>query len=177
MHVGKYKCGMFAGGFLLALVAMGPNNFLIGYSRIGVDSSVAYGHGVVQRFQGSISLTEAPLGGRRLYVQLCHPCHGPILNDRDYESDLSPGGHLFLAIAPPHGPNLTGVVGRDAGTVVGYDYSASFLKALRGKIWSERALDRWIHDSQAVAPGSRMYFKEPMQEIRQSIISYLEAHS
>ena len=177
MHVGKYKFGALAGGFLLALVAMNSNNLLTASRSTGIVFAMAYGQEIVPRLRDSIAVTAVRLPGRKLFVRLCHPCHGPILTDPYYASALSRSGHLVLVIAPPHGPNLTRVVGREAGVVVGYDYSASFLNALSGTIWSDRALDRWIHNSQEVAPGSRMYFKEPMQEIRQDIISYLEAHS
>ena len=177
MHVGKYKFGALAGGFLLALVAMNSNNLLTDSRSTGIVFAMAYGQEIVPRLRDSIAVTEVMLPGRELFVRLCHPCHGPILTDPYYESILSRSDHLVLAIAPPHGPNLTGVVGREAGVVVGYDYSVSFLNSLSGTIWSDRALDRWIHNSQEVAPGSRMYFKEPMQEIRQDIIFYLEAHS
>src|SRR6185295_8633383 len=37
----------------------------------------------------------------------------------------------LFAFAPPFGPNLRGVVGRPAGSVTGFEYSATMLKTLK----------------------------------------------
>ena len=82
----------------------------------------------------------------------------------------------FFAFAPPFGPHLRGIVGRPAGTVEGFDYSATMLKTLKGMEWTEAALDVWITNPQAWVPGVYMFYKQPDPEIRRKIILYLKAN-
>ncbi len=82
-----------------------------------------------------------------------------------------------MAIAPPFGPNLTGVYGRPAGTVESYNYSAAFLSVLRGMVWNSSTLDVWLTSTQAWVPGVRMYYKQSDSEIRRKIILYLKDNS
>jgi cytochrome c2 len=81
-----------------------------------------------------------------------------------------------LAFAPPYGPPLRGVYGRLAGSVTGFPYSRAFKETLQGVVWTWERLDVWIADSQAWAPGSRMFYQQPDAEIRRKIITYLEAN-
>jgi len=82
-----------------------------------------------------------------------------------------------IAFAPPFGPNLHGVYGRPAGSVVGFDYSSAFLNALKGMEWNEAALNVWLMGTQAWVPGVYMFYKQPDAEIRRKIIAYLKANS
>jgi cytochrome c len=82
-----------------------------------------------------------------------------------------------IAFAPPFGPNLHGVYGRAAGSVVGFDYSPAFLKALKGMEWNDATLNVWIMGTQAWVPGVFMFYKQPDAEIRRKIIAYLKANS
>lgn len=82
-----------------------------------------------------------------------------------------------MAIAPPFGPNLTGVYGRPAGTVESYNYSEAFLSVLRGMVWNSSTLDVWLTSTQAWVPGVRMYYKQDDSEIRRKIILYLKDNS
>ncbi len=84
------------------------------------------------------------------------------------------GDHL--AVAMPNGPPLGGIVGRPAATFEGYAYSKAFMKTLKGVVWSEEKLDRWITSSQAVVPGSFMYYKQEDLDARRKIILYLKAN-
>ncbi len=86
------------------------------------------------------------------------------------------GNHDHLAFAPPFGPHLRGVYGRTAGSVEGYQYSATFLSALKGMEWNEAALNVWITNPQAWVPGVYMFYKQPDPEIRRKIILYLKAN-
>ena len=81
-----------------------------------------------------------------------------------------------LAVAPPYGPSLRGVYGRQAGTVPGFAYSRAFKSILQGVVWDRGTLDVWIMDSQAWVPGSMMFYKQPDPDIRRKIIAYLEVH-
>ena len=69
------------------------------------------------------------------------------------------------------GPKHRGVVGRAAGTVPDYAYSAA-LKA-SGIVWDKETLDRWLTNPSALVPGTKMFFflKDPQQ--RADIIAYL----
>jgi cytochrome c len=81
-----------------------------------------------------------------------------------------------IAVVPPFGPPLRGVVGRLAGSVEGFPYSRAFKSTLQEVVWNREALERWITDSQAWVPGSMMFYKQPDPEIRRKIITYLETN-
>ena len=89
---------------------------------------------------------------------------------------LPPAGRTPLAVAPPYGPPLRGVYGRQAGSVLDFAYSSAFKAALQGVVWERGTLNVWITNSQAWASGSTMFYKQPDADIRQKIITYLEAH-
>lgn len=88
--------------------------------------------------------------GKALY-QSCMGCHS--LDENDV------------------GPMHRGVVGRKAGAVPDYAYSAA-LKA-SGLRWDEMTLDRWLSNPQALVPGSKMYFSIPKPQDRADLITYL----
>ncbi|MGF6180318.1 cytochrome c [Massilia sp. UYP32] len=70
------------------------------------------------------------------------------------------------------GPQLNGVLGREAGGVAGYAYSPA-LKAST-LVWDERNLAAFIRDSEAVVPGNKMRFMNFMSEQQASdIVAYL----
>ena len=69
------------------------------------------------------------------------------------------------------GPRHAGVVGRRAGSVPGFDYSAA-LKAST-LVWDADLLDRWIAKPDAVVPGQAMDFKMGDAAMRADIIAYL----
>jgi cytochrome c2 len=86
------------------------------------------------------------------------------------------GADERIAVAPPYGPSLRDVYGRQAGSVPGFAYSRAFKSILQGVVWNRGTLDVWIMDSQAWVPGSMMFYKQPDPDIRRKIIAYLEAH-
>jgi len=74
------------------------------------------------------------------------------------------------------GPPLNGAVGRPVASWPGYSYSPA-LEKLKGteKTWTEAALDKWLDNPRAVAPGTKMIFpglKQPQQ--RADVIAYLK---
>ena len=94
--------------------------------------------------------------GAKLFAQHCAACH------------------QVAADAPQGmGPNLRGVVGRQAGQVKGFAYSAEFKKALAKKSWTAELLDKWLEAPQNVAPGTYMMYKQADPAIRSAIIEYL----
>ena len=82
-----------------------------------------------------------------------------------------------MAVAPPFGPNLTGVYGRQAGSVESYNYSEAFLSVLRGMVWNGSTLDVWLTGTQAWVPGARMFYRQDDPEIRRKIILFLKENS
>lgn len=84
--------------------------------------------------------------------------------------------HTFDAgEAARQGPNLFGVVGRDAGAMAGFAYSEGFRKGLAGKKWDAALLDRWLADPQAVAPGTVMLYKQDDADNRALLIRFIES--
>jgi len=70
------------------------------------------------------------------------------------------------------GPMHKGVVGRKAGSVPGYDYSADLKNS--GIVWTEDNLDKWLAGPQAMVPETKMFFDVPDAQDRADIIAYLK---
>lgn len=139
---------------------------------------------------GAASAQDADVAeGEKLYVSQCKVCHGNNSGGKLGERAPTGGRWLvaqggdsasdagLLAFAPPFGPNLRGIVGRQAGTVPDFDYSKAFLKALTDMTWTEGTLDWWIRDTQAWVPGTLMFYKQKDAEVRRKIVAYLKANS
>ena len=93
--------------------------------------------------------------GQALFQKRCGKCHAL---DADHE-----------------GPRLRGVVGRMAGTVKTFKYSAPLQNARF--TWDEVKLDKWLTDTESVVPDNDMAFRVPKQEERAAVISYLKSLS
>jgi cytochrome c len=103
-----------------------------------------------------MSLPEAkPVNGAALFKQQCATCHTTNASDPARQ-----------------GPTLFNIVGREAGTIEGFRYSAGFAAA-KFK-WDEQKLDAWLTDPQAVIPGAVMPYRQAKSEIRTAIVSYLK---
>jgi cytochrome c len=76
------------------------------------------------------------------------------------------------------GPELNGIVGRKAGSIADYPYSAGMKKlAGEGFVWSAENLDKWIADPKAMIPDSPMALAfpgVPDAGERADIIAYLK---
>ncbi|MFC3111309.1 c-type cytochrome [Undibacterium arcticum] len=84
--------------------------------------------------------------------------------------------HTFGKGEPPgQGPNLFGIIGRKAGTAVAFNYSERFKKAMEGQTWDEKLLDRWLTDTQVVAPGSGMVYSQDDASKRKKLIRFLSS--
>jgi cytochrome c len=90
------------------------------------------------------------VNGALLY-QSCMGCHS--LGDNDV------------------GPRHRGVVGRTAGAVPDYAYSAALRKS--GLVWTPANLDKWLTNPQKLVPGTKMYFSVAKPQDRADIIAYL----
>jgi cytochrome c len=78
-------------------------------------------------------------------------------------------------VAPPSGtaPALKGVVGRKVASLADFQYSDA-LKA-KGGTWTEAALDAFIANPKAYAPGTQMTAGAADAADRQAIIAYLKS--
>lgn len=98
-------------------------------------------------------------------------------------ADANAGKAMFSRCAACHnntkggpnglGPNLFGVVGRKAGSIKDFSYSAAMKSA--GFVWNNQKLDSYIANPAKVVPGNRMAFAgiaDPKQ--RADLIAYLD---
>jgi cytochrome c len=103
-----------------------------------------------------------PAGNRSRGIKIfkqCQTCHS-----------VRPGEHNSF------GPNLHGVIGRQAAAVEGYPYSEALRKA--GFAWTIERLDAYLADPRGYLPGARMLFKglkDPQD--RADVLAYIEAAS
>jgi cytochrome c len=74
------------------------------------------------------------------------------------------------------GPPLNGIVGRQAGTVEGFNYSDANKQAgAKGLVWSEEVLFKYLEAPLSFMPGTKMAFaglKDPQD--RKDVIAYLK---
>ncbi len=96
-----------------------------------------------------------PPDGPTLFKQQCATCHTTNLTDPVRQ-----------------GPSLFSIVGRRAGTVEGFHYSAGFAKA--DFVWDEARIDAWISNPQEMIPGAVMAYRQAKPEVRTAIIAYLK---
>ncbi|HJU15785.1 MAG TPA: cytochrome c oxidase assembly protein [Stellaceae bacterium] len=91
--------------------------------------------------------------GKALFAERCASCHS--LDENKV------------------GPMLGGVLGRRAGSLPAYSYSAGLKKA--GFDWSRQTLDRWLAGPGTMIPGARMPVRVLEPSTRRDIIAYLAA--
>jgi cytochrome c len=91
--------------------------------------------------------------GQMLYEQRCTACHSLDAN----------------RVGPAH----RGVYGRQSGVAEGFTYTPA-LESLN-VTWDDAALDRWLANPTAMAPGTAMGFTVPDPQDRADIIAYLRS--
>lgn len=96
-----------------------------------------------------------PAKGARAYYNLCSPCHS-----------LKPGRHMT-------GPSLSGIVGKKAGSIDGFD---RYSKALPQSAieWNEETLSTWLANPPVMIPGTTMNAAVADTEARANIVAYLK---
>jgi hypothetical protein len=98
-------------------------------------------------------------GHGKAYFQInCAVCH---------TTSLGPGNTVIVK----QGPSLVGVVGRRAGTGLGFNYT----KALgdSGIVWDAASLDRFLTNPMVAVPGTLMPMPVPDVTNRSDVIAYL----
>jgi cytochrome c len=139
---------------------------LRGTRGIGLAVRLAIGLAIGLGFCGAMLVARAataqmplpearPPDGPTLFKQQCATCHTNNLTDPVRQ-----------------GPSLFGVIGRRAGSVDGFHYSAGFAKA--DFVWDDAKLDAWITNPQAMIPGAVMAYQQAKPETRVAIIAYLK---
>jgi cytochrome c len=96
--------------------------------------------------------------GQRLANSSCAQCH----------SFAKGEGHGV-------GPNLFALLGRPAAAAEGFAFSKPYVDAMKGKTWDRALLERWLTDSQVVAPGNGMVYFQDDPKKRAELINYLES--
>lgn len=88
---------------------------------------------------------------------------------QQHTGDVAQGRELFAVCAPCHeigrgaqhktGPSLNGLFGRRAGQIDGYASSLPMtLAGMRGLVWTDETLDRYLQDPESVVRESDMPF-------------------
>ena len=95
-----------------------------------------------------------PPDGATLFKQQCATCHTTNLSDPVRQ-----------------GPSLFKIVGRPAGKIDGFHYSAGFAKT--DFVWDEARLDAWLTNPQEMIPGAVMAYRQAKPETRAAVIAYL----
>ncbi len=73
------------------------------------------------------------------------------------------------------GPNLFGLIGREAAAAPGFVYSEGLKEAVKGKVWDEALLDQWLTDTLSVAPEAQMVYFQDDPKVRARLILYLKS--
>lgn len=100
--------------------------------------------------------------------------------------DAAAGEKVFSACKACHtidvggpnrvGPNLHGIIGRQAGSVAGFSYSEAMKKS--ETVWDEANLDKYLADPKAQVPGNKMAFAGVKNDqARRDLIAFLKKNS
>ena len=99
-----------------------------------------------------------PQAARRLAVNHCSQCH-------------------TFDQGEPHGqgPNLFGLIGREAAVISGFRFSKGYQQAMAGKVWDAALLERWLADTLAVAPGTTMVYWQDDPAVRKILVEFFQS--
>ncbi len=104
----------------------------------------------------TLAMAQDAEAGKKVFASKCGACHaipGPGATNKA-------------------GPNLTGVIGRKAGTAEGFAYSDAMKAA--GWVWDEATFKEYITDPKKKVPGNKMLFPGLKDELdRDNIYAYL----
>ncbi|HEX9466133.1 MAG TPA: c-type cytochrome [Alphaproteobacteria bacterium] len=102
-------------------------------------------------------------------------------------ADAASGERVFQRCAACHsvaesssplpGPNLRTVIGRQAGTLPGFEYSSAMVDAGKSEslTWTHQTLDKYLADPDDVVPGTAMRLNFQLTpDDRGDVIDFLE---
>ncbi len=99
-------------------------------------------------------LAAEPEAGHAIFKSQCSTCHSPVAGKNAV------------------GPSLFGIVGRKAGQVEGYRYSAANKSS--GLTWDAATLDKYLTSPKTVVPGTIMTYAGVKDEAKRAdLIAYL----
>ena len=108
-------------------------------------------------FAGSATAAPAadPAAGQQIFKAQCSICHS-----------VAPGVNSI-------GPTLFGVVGRLAGSVLGFQYTPEHKKL--GVTWDAATLDKYLTNPRAMVPDTTMIYAGLKDDAKRAdLIAYLE---
>jgi cytochrome c len=108
-------------------------------------------------FAGSANnaLAADPAAGAKIFKTQCGICHAVVAGENRI------------------GPTLFGVVGRPAGSVPGFNYTADHKKL--GITWDAATLDKYLSDPRAMVPDTSMVYAGLKDNAeRADLVAYLE---
>ena len=111
--------------------------------------------GLMLAGSATAALAADPAAGQQIFKAQCSICHS-----------VAPGVNSI-------GPTLFGVVGRLAGSVPGFQYTAEHKKL--GVTWDAASLDKYLTNPAAMVPDTTMIYAGLKDEDqRADLIAYLE---
>ena len=126
-------------------------------------------------------MTHRLVGGWGLIVGGCGLLLATSFTSSVRAADAEKGKAIFEQCAACHsldgtgdydGPNLQGIIGRKAGSLEDYRYSAAMKRS--DVTWNAATLDKYVADPQGFIPGNRMAFAGITAKAeRDDLIAYL----
>ena len=116
---------------------------------------------IIAAFCAAVPLQAADdlTAARELTVRQCSQCH-------TFDKGEKHG----------QGPNLFGLIGREAAAAPGFVYSDGYKEAMKGKVWDAALLDRWLTDTLAVAPKAQMVYWQDDPNVRATLVRFFESN-
>ena len=101
------------------------------------------------------ALAADPAAGEKIFKSQCGICHAVVAGENRI------------------GPTLFGVVGREAGSVPGFNYTADHKKL--DVVWDAATLDKYLANPRAMVPDTSMIYPGLKNDAeRADLIAYLE---
>ena len=111
--------------------------------------------GLLLAGSATAALAADPAAGQKIFKAQCSICHS-----------VAQGQNRI-------GPTLFGVVGRSAGSVAGFNYTADQKKL--GLVWAAATLDKYLANPRAMVPDTSMIYAGLKNDAeRADLIAYLE---
>ncbi len=135
-----------------------PRRDLRGGSRIGATQpwAILMAFALASVAAGAAWADGDPAKGQAAFVRQCAICH----------TSEKGGDNRF-------GPNLFGIVGKKAGTAMGYAYTNAF-KSRANWEWTEDAIGGWMMFPSVMIPGTAMgVFQGIAEKDRDDLVAYL----